>query len=110
VKILLDHCLPRTLKRLLIPHTVSTAAEMGWDRLRNGKLLAESSHEFDAVLTIDKNLKHEQNLTALPIAVVVILAPSNRLKDIAPFVPSVLQALSTLPACTLVEVALSSQD
>jgi len=36
VRVLLDHCLPRRLKKMLPPHNAATAAEMGWDNLRNG--------------------------------------------------------------------------
>ena len=106
MKILLDHCLPRRLKREISPHVVLTAADMGWEGLRNGKLLAAAGAQFDVFLTIDKNLKYEQNLNTLPISVVVIMAPSNRLPDILPFLPAVQEALKTLSPKTLVEVFL----
>ncbi|HWE97460.1 MAG TPA: hypothetical protein VG269_26115 [Tepidisphaeraceae bacterium] len=107
MKILLDHCLPRRLKRSLPGHEVITAAEMGWDRLRNGKLLsAAAGGNFDVFLTIDKNLKNEQNLATLPIAVVVFLARTNRLGDVALFIPALEAALLTLTPCKLVELAL----
>jgi hypothetical protein len=106
VKIRLDHCLPRRLKRAILPHIASTAAEMGWERLRNGKLLAAAASQFDVFLTIDKNLKHEQNLATLPISVVVIMAPSNRMEDILPFVPVVIDGLKSIQPKTLIEVFL----
>jgi hypothetical protein len=105
VKLLLDHCLPRRLKQSFADHDVATAAEMGWETLRNGKLLtAAASAGFEAMVTIDKNLKHQQNLSTLPLAVVVILAPTNRFGDIVRFVPEVESALQSLQARTLVEV------
>jgi len=59
VKILLDHCLPHRLKKSFPAHKVLTAGEMGWEGLQNGDLLAAAASQFDVVLTIDKNLKHQ---------------------------------------------------
>jgi hypothetical protein len=106
VRILLDHCLPRRLKNAFPAHEVATAAELGWDALRNGKLLTAAATRFDVFLTIDKNLKHQQNLATLPVAVIVILAPTNRFGDVVACVPSIEKALQTLMPCTLVEVSL----
>jgi hypothetical protein len=108
LKILLDHCLPRRLKRALPSHEVITAAEMGWDRLRNGKLLAAAgAQKFGAFVTIDKNLKKEQNLATLPVAVVVFMARTNRFEDVVLFIPALEAALPTLQPCTLLELYLS---
>lgn len=60
---------------------------MGWHALRNGALLrAVAQDRFDVLLTVDRNLKREQNLATLPVAVVVLLARSNRLADLLPLV------------------------
>jgi hypothetical protein len=106
VRILLDHCLPRRLARALPTHAVRTTAEHGWEKLRNGVLLAVAAGGFDVFLTIDKKMKHQQNLATLPIAVIVIMAKSNRLADLLPFVPAVEEELKRIRPCTLVEVAL----
>ncbi len=45
---------------------------MAWAGVKNGKLLALAASEFDAFLTVDKNLPYQQNLTSLPIAVLVL--------------------------------------
>lgn len=105
MRLLLDHCVPQRLERALEGHQVSTAAEMQWDRLRNGDLLAAASAAgFDALITVDQNLKHQQNLATLPIAVVVIRSVSNDIDELAKLVPLVLAALRTLPARRLIEV------
>jgi hypothetical protein len=105
VKVLLDHCLPRRLKRSFPLHQVSSAAEMGWQTLRNGRLLAAAAAaQFEVLLTIDKNLKHQQNLATLPMTVVVMLAPTNRFGDLVVIVPAVEDALKTLQPRTLIEV------
>ena len=106
MKILLDHCVPHRFSLSFPSHIVRTTADQGWERLRNGNLLSAASGEFDVFLTVDKNLKHEQNLSTLPIAVVVIMAKSNRLADLLPFIAAVEEQLACLKPQTLVEVQL----
>jgi hypothetical protein len=78
---------------------------MGWELLTNGKLLqTAASARFDVFLTIDKNLKFQQNLATLPIAVVVLLAPNNRFATLTSFVPAILDALNGLESRKLVEI------
>ena len=81
VRILLDESLPRRLARLLTGHEVRTVAQMGWSGLTNGKLLAEAATHFDVVLTADQNIEFQQNMTELPLAVIVLAASSNRIGD-----------------------------
>ena len=59
---------------------------------------------FDAFLTTDQNIEFQQNLSALPIAILVVVARSNRLKDIEPLVPEILKALNQLPPKSLRKV------
>ena len=77
---------------------------MGWTRLGNGALLRHAAAEFYAVLTADQSIEFQQNLQTLPIAVVVLVAESNRLESLVPLVAGVLQALHTLQPKTLVRV------
>ena len=82
-----------------------TAREMGWSELSNGKLLqAAADCGFDAVLTVDRKLKHEQNLTELPVGVVLIASVDIRLSALMPFVPAIERALSTLVPRSLIEI------
>ena len=60
-------------------------------------MLALAAAKFEAFLTMDGNLEFQQNLAALPIAVLVIEAPSNRLEHLAPLVPAILKELNHLP-------------
>ncbi|HET7698374.1 MAG TPA: DUF5615 family PIN-like protein [Vicinamibacterales bacterium] len=64
MRVLLDECIPRRLKRELVGHDVKTAPEMGWASKKNGELLALAAVEFDILLTSDRNLSHQQNLSA----------------------------------------------
>ena len=104
MRILLDESLPRPLARLLPEHEVRTVAAMGWTGIRNSELLQLAAGEFDAFLTADQNLEHQQNLGALPIAVVVLVSPTNRISSLRPLVPALLRTLQTLAPHQLVHV------
>jgi hypothetical protein len=104
VRILLDESLPRSLARLLPEHDVRTVAAMGWAGERNSELLRLAAAAFDAVLTADQNLEHQQNLNALPIAVVVVIAPTNRIESLHPLIPDLLRPLQSVTPAQLVHV------
>jgi predicted nuclease of predicted toxin-antitoxin system len=104
MRLLLDESVPRRLRRALPNHIVRTAVEMGWGGVKNGALLAIAASEFDAFITVDKNLPHQQNTAALPIAVVVLNAHSNELQVLLPLVPRLEEALSILQPRTLVQI------
>ena len=78
---------------------------MGWSGVKNGKLLALAAVEFDAFVTVDKNLPYQQNLTTLPIAVVVLDAMSIELPALLPLMPSLELQLSSLKPKTYVRIA-----
>ena len=101
MRVLLDECLPRRLKRELVGHHVRTGPEMGWASKSNGELLALAAVDFDVFLTSDRNLSHQQNLSAFDIAVIVLVAGSNRIDDLQPLVPQVLETLATAQAGTV---------
>jgi len=77
---------------------------MGWTGKENGELLRLAAEHFDAFLTADQNLEHQQNVAALPISVVVLIAPANRIDSLLPLLPALLQALETLQPRQLVHV------
>jgi hypothetical protein len=104
VRILLDESLPRPLSRLLLGHDVSTVAQEGWVSLNNGALLRQAAASFDVMLTADQNIQFQQNLSTLPLAVVVLVAESNRLESLEPLVPAALDALKNLKPRTLLQV------
>ena len=104
MKLLLDEGLPKRLARALAPHEATLAQKAGWAGIRNGRLLALAAGSFDVLITVDQNLEHQQNLETLPIAVIVLRAPSNRFPDLAPLVPELLAALSSLAPRTLTHV------
>lgn len=104
MKILLDHCVPKRFKSLLARHEVRTAYEMGWAGLKNGELLAEASALFEAFLTVDQNVRYQQNLSVLPLAVVILVALNNRFETLKPYAPLVHMAMGRLTSRTLVRI------
>ena len=104
MRILLDHCVPRQLALEYADHEVVTTSEMGWAALKNGKLLEKAAAHFDVVLTVDRNIKSQQNINTLPIAIVVMLVQANTAPQLAACTSAVRAALKELVPCTLIEV------
>jgi len=105
MRILLDESVPGRLGSLLTGHTTTTVQRRGWASIKNGKLLALAAGEFDVLLTADKGMEYQQNLAALPVSILIVLARSNRIEDLAAAVPIILAALTELPPRTLRKVA-----
>ncbi len=73
MRILFDNGTPAPLRAVLADHVVVEAIERGWERLVNGELIAEAEASgFDVLLTTDKNMRYQQNLTGRRIAFIVI--------------------------------------
>ena len=73
MRILFDHNMPRGVARHLLGHAITHAKELGWNRLTNGDLLAVADEAgFEILLTADKNMSYQQNLSRRKIAIVVL--------------------------------------
>ena len=105
MRLLLDESVPSRLRRALPGHEVRTVGEMGWSGVKNGKLLALAATAFDAFVTVDKNLPYQQNLSTLPIAVIVLDAKSIELPILLPLVPALELHLSLLKPKAYVRVS-----
>ena len=88
MRVLLDECLPKKLKRDVQADVVKTVPEMGWAGTKNGSLLRLVEQEFDVFLTNDQNLEHQQNLQRFDLAVVVLIAFTNDIEDLRPLMPA----------------------
>jgi len=105
MRILLDECAPRPLKRELADYEIRTVVEMGWSGKKNGELLRLMSQEgFTVLLTTDQNLRYQQNLEQAGVAVIVLVASSNRLPDLVPLLPDVCNVLNTIVPGQVIEV------
>ena len=90
IRILLDENLPRRLKWSLDTSIVAealTVPECGWGGIKNGPLLALAASEFDVLLTMDRGIAYQQNLSNIDLCLVVLRAASNDLDDLLPLVP-----------------------
>ena len=73
MRILFDHSTPAPLRRHIPGHEVSEAFELGWSRLANGDLLNAAEHGgFELLITADKNMRYQQNLTGRKIALLIL--------------------------------------
>lgn len=97
MRVLLDENVDGRIKPLFAEGLeVLTVAELGWDSLQNGALLAAASAEFDAIVTMDRSIPHQQNLKNIDLGILIIRAFSNRRDVIAPLMPEVNRALATI--------------
>nr|HEV7953985.1 DUF5615 family PIN-like protein [Candidatus Acidoferrales bacterium] len=106
MKLLLDECVPRTLKPSLSVegHVCSTVPEAGFAGKANGELLSLAEQNFDVFVTLDTGLQYQQNLLGRKIAILVIRCKSNRLADVLPQIPACLVALRSIKQSDLVQV------
>ncbi|HKN25240.1 MAG TPA: DUF5615 family PIN-like protein [Candidatus Acidoferrum sp.] len=108
MKLLVDECVPRKVKFLFADggHECETVRDAGFSGKENGELLALAEEHFDVLVTIDKNIRYQQNMMGRNIAILVIRAASNDLDDILPHIPHVLAALQSLKPGQVVEVGM----
>jgi predicted nuclease of predicted toxin-antitoxin system len=104
MRILIDECLPKRLKRELFGHAVSTVQENGWSTKKNGELLRAAQGQFDVLLTADQNLEYPQNLREFTLAVIVLVATDNRFPTLQPLMPRVRAVLQTIQPHQLISV------
>ena len=96
MRVLLDESLPRQLKGHLRGHEVVTVQERGWAGKTNGELLSLARGEFDAFLTADQNLEHQENLREDDVPIVILSARTNRMDDLMPLIRGTLEALEEI--------------
>ena len=91
--ILFDQATPVPIRPYLAGHTVRTAYEQGWDKLKNGELLkAAEEAGFELFVTTDKNIRHQQNLTSLRIAIMVL--GQQQWPNVRPHIHQIIEAVN----------------
>jgi predicted nuclease of predicted toxin-antitoxin system len=108
MKVLLDECLPKKLKREVEADFVQTVPEAGWASTKNGELLRLAEVDFDVLLTNDQNIEHQQNLKKFDLAFVVLVAPTNDIADLKPLMSAANKVLTTIKAGEIEYIAVSS--
>ena len=97
MRILLDECIDERLRNSLSSHDCRTARYAGFAGLKNGELLAAAETAgYEVFLTVDQGIEYEQNLTGRKIAIVILRAKSNRLKDLLPLVSAFLARIESI--------------
>jgi predicted nuclease of predicted toxin-antitoxin system len=98
MRVLLDECTPKALKRVLAEagHECRTVQEAGWAGKKNGELLSVAENDFDVLVTVDTNLRYQQNLAGRKIAIVVLQSSSNRLDHLRQHFPACVQAIEKI--------------
>lgn len=96
MKILLDENVPNQLRDALEPRDISSVNDkaVGWKNISNGRLLAEMEGRFDLLITSDRNIYAQQNLTGRPIAILVL--PTNRRNDVLKLVPRIAAVIDAI--------------
>ena len=98
MNLLLDECVTNDLKADLVGHDVSTIEDAGFKGLKNGELLRAASVAFDVLVTVDQNLRFQQNARNFDIAILVLKARRSTYPLLKPLIPAALNALSTINA------------
>jgi len=96
MKVLLDECVTRYLKRDFTGHEVFTVEEAGFKGLKNGRLLQSASGQYDVLVTVDQNLQYQQNLETLVMAIIVLKAKRSTYPMLKPLMPQMLETLETI--------------
>jgi PIN like domain len=96
MKLLLDECVPRRLKFGFAGHEILTIDEAGFKGLKNGNLIRAVSETFEVLITVDKNIEHQQNKEKLSIAILILSAKSNRYESLSPLIPEALKILENI--------------
>ena len=94
MRVLLDESIPVDFAGYLTGLDAKTVIGLGWAGLKNGALLRRAADEFDVLVTMDKNLQFQQNLAAHAVGVILVRAHSNRLDDLRPLVPQIVDAIA----------------
>ena len=97
MRVLVDQCLPRHLANELAGHEATTVRAQRWLGLRNGVLLrAAVDAGFEVFITNDASIEFQQNVQRIGIAVIALVGFRNRIQDLRPVIPRILDELKTI--------------
>jgi predicted nuclease of predicted toxin-antitoxin system len=106
MKILIDECPPDELKDPLTArgYECQTVRRAGFGSKKSGELLSLAEGRWDVMVTSDRNIKYQQNMTGRRISILILCAKSNRIKDLPPLMPACAEALLSILPGRVVEV------
>jgi predicted nuclease of predicted toxin-antitoxin system len=105
MRLLFDENLPKRLKLDFSEHEIYTVRDEGWNGIKNGELMKLLlDNNFNALLTFDKNLQHQQNFLKYTITVFVLSAKINSYQELTKLTPQVKEHLNkaVLPAGAII--------
>ncbi len=105
MRILLDECLPKKLKRELAEFDVMTVADCQWKGKKNGQLLRLAEKQFDLFITIDRGIRYQQNLVQFDLAVITLSAPTNRFESLQPLMAEVKRVIHQLSPGKVLQIS-----
>ena len=103
MRILFDHGTPSRIAAALDGHAVTEAIDRGWDQISNGDLLKLAEEAgFELLLTTDKNIRYQQNLTTRKISLVVL--GNSTWRNVRPYLDLVIAAVNAATPGSFSEV------
>ena len=105
MRILIDECVPKRIRNAITGHDVRTVPDMGWSGTKDQPLLGlMQTHQFDVLLTVDQNIQYQQNVQVYGIAIIILVASSNRFADLLPLMPNVIISLASIQPGSIVSI------
>lgn len=106
MKVLIDECAPKALKAFLVQqgHEPLTVQEAGWAGIQNGELLQLAEGRFDVLVTVDTNLRYQQNLRGRRIGILILNYASNRIEHLRQYFPACAFALDKIQPGEILEL------
>lgn len=107
MKVLLDENIPIDLKLEFLEtvYEVFTVRELNWLGLKNGELIKRmDDNNFKVFITMDKNLKNQQNLMNLDLTIFVLDAFDNKIQTLKPFMQNVIEVLKSNPKRGIINI------
>jgi predicted nuclease of predicted toxin-antitoxin system len=95
MRVLLDEQLPIDLASQLWGHAVETVVGRGWAGVKNGELLNRMGGHYDVLITMDRNIEFQQQISMLPFGIVLVRARSNRMQHLSALIPAIVAAIAT---------------
>ena len=105
MRLLIDECIDERFRLLFPGYDCQTARFANLAGLKNGDLLeAAEAAAFDVLLTVDQSIPDQQNMGGRKIALLILYAPTNRLRDLKAMVPAALAALRVIQPGEVVRI------
>ena len=105
MKILLDECIDHRFRFEFADHDVRSVSFMEWNALQNGVLLEQAEQEFDVFVTVDANIRFQQNLEKVNLAIIILRPLRNKLSFLNELMPQIEAALRTIQTGDIITIS-----